>query len=200
MSGHTLCLDLETTGLNEDKPSIIEIGCVHYNGEERLSDFNIKFQPKPGKGISLGALKVNKATLEKLASYPTYEEGLKAFVSYLTDHIFPAVGNKKLKITGQNVGFDIQLLRAALEELGFCGWQYIFDHSINDTSVLGNALRDAGILEFDKMSLENLAVVLGISVNKELLHTALYDAELSGLVHFAILKLLRALKNGKKNS
>lgn len=198
MSGHTLALDLETTGLPEDKPSIIEIGCIHFNGEERISDFSTKFQPKWGRNISLGALKVNKATLEKFAGMPDYEEGIKSFVSYLTDHVFPVIGNKKIKVIGQNVGFDITLLRAALEELGFTGWQHIFDHSINDTSVLGNALREAGIIELDKMSLENLALALGVKVKKDLLHTALYDGELSAECYFAILKLLRNLKNGKK--
>lgn len=199
MSGHILALDLETTGLPEDKPSIIEIGCVHYNGEARISQFQLSFQPNWNKNISLGALKVNKATPTSLAYPGQYSniQGLQQFVQYLCDTVFPAVGNKKIKILGQNVGFDIQLLRGELEAINFNGWQHVFDHSIHDTSVIGNFLRETGTIELEKMSLEYLAVALAIEIEKDKLHSALYDAELSLKCYFAMLKLQRDIKNGK---
>lgn len=197
MSNHILALDLETTGLPEDKPSIIEIGCIHYNGEDRVSEYQLRFQPKWDHNISLGALKVNKATPKTLQAGIANSEGMKQFVQYLCTKVFPVIENKKLKVLGQNVGFDIQLLKAALEESGFNGWHYIFDRSIIDTSVIGGFLRQSGTIKLEKMSLEALAEVLGVQVEKEKLHTALYDAELSAKCYFAMLKLQRDLKNGK---
>lgn len=207
MSNHVLALDLETTGLPEDKPSIIEIGCIHYNGEERVSEFQLRFQPKWDRNISLGALKVNKATPATLHTLPegnqqllTNAQGLEQFVQYLCFKVFPVIGNKKLKVLGQNVGFDIQLLKAGLEEINYNGWQYIFDHSIIDTSVIGNFLREAGTIELEKMSLGALAELLGVEVDKEKLHTALYDADISAKCYFALLKLQRNFKNGKQKT
>lgn len=197
MIGHILALDLETTGLSEHKPSIIEIGCVHYNGEERLSHFNETFQPNWNKNIALGALRVNKATPISLIVGSEHKNGLTSFVQYLCDKVFPVIGNKKLTIVGQNVAFDVQLLRNELEEIGYVGWTEVFDYGVIDTSCLGKALREVGIIEVDKLSLETLAQALGISVTKDKLHTALYDAELSAICYFQILRQLRDLKRGK---
>lgn len=194
---HILALDCETTGLSEHKPSIIEIGCIHFNGEERLSEFNLTFQPNWNKNIALGALKVNKATPESLVMGVSHTSGLTAFVQYLCDKVFPVVGNKKLTIVGQNVAFDVQLLRNELEEHGFVGWNEVFDYGVLDTSCLGKTLREVGLIEVDKLHLETLAQALGIPIIKDKLHTALYDAELSVLCYFAIIKLLRNIKNGK---
>lgn len=197
MSNHILALDLETTGLPEDNPSVIEIGCVHYNGEERVSEFSVKFQPDWDKNISIGALRVNKTDLEALALREAARTGAIKFINYLVHDVFPITGSKQIKILGQNVAFDVTLLKEYLKHHKVNGWQYIFNHGVIDTSGMGNALRDAGILEMDKMSLENLAGALKLDVKKELLHTGLYDAELSARCYFAILKLLRDLKHGK---
>ena len=79
---------------------------------------------------------------------------------------------------------------------GYLGWGDIFDYSIIDTSVIGNYLREAGVITLDKMSLGNLAETLGISFDKTQLHTALVDAELSAKCYFIMLNLMR--KNYRK--
>ena len=197
MANHILALDLETTGLPEDKPSVVEIGCVHYNGEERVSEFSVKFQPDWYKNISLGALRVTKTDLEDFSARPEADTGAIKFVSYLVNDVFPITGSKQIKILGQNVAFDVQLLRKYLKRHKVTGWQYIFNHGVIDTSSIGNFLREAGLIELEKMSLELLAEFFKLEVKKELLHTGLYDADLSARVYFAALKLVRDLKNGK---
>lgn len=192
MSNHMLALDLETTGLPQHNPSVIEIGAVHYNGEQRVSEFTIKMQPDWSKNIALQALRCNKADITDLMTRPPHSKGAEAFVNYLVQTVFPVVGNKKISILGQNVGFDIQLLKGYLTDHKVCDWESVFEHKIIDTAVLGQFLRDTGIITVEKLGLETLAEALKIEVEQEKLHTGLYDAELSAKCYFAMLKLVRA--------
>lgn len=190
MSNHVLALDLETTGLDFKTNSIIEIGCVHFNGNERLSECQIKMQPRKDARVSMGALRVNKFCSDE-SERMEYVLGMSDFVRYLMNTVIPVSGNKELKILGHNVAFDVTWLRSALEEEHITGWSEIFSHRVMDTAGIGEFLRECNILQFDKMSLGNLAVALNVAVEKDKLHGALYDAELSAKCYFAMKELMR---------
>lgn len=190
MSNHILALDLETTGLDFKTNSIIEIGCVHFNGNERVSEYQLKFRPRDNARISMGALRVNKFCSDD-SERMEYAPALADFVRYIMTTVIPVSGNKEIKILGHNVAFDVTWLRYALEQQHITGWSEIFSHRVMDTAGLGEFLRETGILQFDKMSLGNLATALGVVVEKDKLHGALYDAELSAKCYFAMKELMR---------
>lgn len=193
MSNHVLALDLETTGLDFKTGSIIEIGAIHYNGHEVVSTFDLKFPAKTNSTVSLGALKVNKRPIDSVVTYNDVAnaDGLKEFVKWLMTSVVPKVGDKAFQILGHNVAFDVTWLRYALEEIGITGWSEIFNHRVRDTAAIGEFLREAGVLEMDKMSLTNLAISLKVPVVKEALHGAFYDAKLSAMCYFAMKELMR---------
>lgn len=195
---HLLGLDVETTGLDQATTSLTEVAFVHYNGEERLSELNIRLSPKPEKLINLGALKVTKQNLTSLhinAYTPT--EAAHIITNYLCSTVVPIVGNKELRIIGHNVSGDIARVKELLKENGIVGWEEIFSYRTTDTATIGEFMRTCGAIEIDKMSLETLAKSLGIDTTKYKFHTALGDVDVTFQVYFAMLKLMR-VNYGKK--
>lgn len=189
---HLLGLDVETTGLDQATTSLVEVAFVHYNGEERLSDLNIRILPKPEKLINLGALKVTKQNLTNLNTNAyTPKEAAYIITNYICNKVLPLTGNKELRIIGHNVSGDIARIRELLEENGIVGWNEIFSYRTTDTATIGEFMRTCGAIEIDKMSLETLAKSLGIDTSKYKFHTALGDVDVTFQVYFAMLKLMR---------
>jgi len=197
VSNHILALDIETTGLDFKTGSIIEIGAIHYEGTEELSRFELKFTAKPEATLNLAALRANKRNISTVQlDSGSYVLGLRSFTKWLLEQVLPKAGNKRLSILGHNVAFDAVWLKHALEEIGIVGWNEIFVHRVKDTAVIGEFLREAKIISMDIMSLENLATALGISAEKDKLHTAFYDTLLASKCYFAMLELMR-INRGK---
>lgn len=194
---HVLWTDVETVGLDPDDNPVIEVGFAHYNGEEMISEFQVKMRPWPDWAdeeerdrvfVSLGALKCNGLSYSELQELGSRNVAVQQIVDYLLS-VIKKVGRKKLKLGGHNVAFDIQRIRELLEEHNITNWGEVFDYSFIDTSVIGNFLRDTKVITLDIMSLENLAEVLGLEPDKNKVHTALYDTHLSAKAYFAMKKL-----------
>lgn len=190
---HVLGMDVETTGLDQDTTSLTEVALVHYNGEERMSELNIRIAPRAERLVNLGALRVTKQNLDSLYDN-AYAPDLAAHVitNYLVDKVIPIVGNKELRILGHNVAGDISRIKGLLKEFKIVGWDEIFSYRVIDTGTIGEFLRTCGAIEMDKMSLENLAKALGIDTTKYKFHTALGDTDVTFAAYFAMLKLMRA--------
>lgn len=191
---HYLALDLETTGLNPGESGINEIALVHYSGDILVSEFNVFPNVKDCK-FSLGALKVNDYRSQMSGKGENLDVVRNKILEYFKLEILPKVGNKKVKIVGHNVAFDVQHLKNFLGKLDISGWEDIFDYSVIDTSTIGQFLRDTGVINLEKMSLGKLAVELGIEVEESKLHGAMYDAKLS---MDAYLKMKRLIENIKR--
>lgn len=190
MSNHLLGLDLETTGLDKNSTSVTQIALVHYNGEQRLSDFNMYVRPQEHLNFELGALKVTNKTFADYSKHQDREEAAKLLVHYLVRQVFPSAGNKEIKIVGHNVAFDVVRLRDFLASYNITGWDSVFSYRLIDTATIGQFLRDTGVIKLDKMSLGNLAKALGIEVEDNKLHDALVDVDLTFKCYFEMLKII----------
>ncbi len=93
-----VAVDLETTGLDPKKETIIEVGLIHFNKgkiEERFCK-----TVNPGKTVSDHVLILTGIKQKELISSPTLEK--------IVPEIKEFIGNKPL--VGHNVGFDISFL------------------------------------------------------------------------------------------
>jgi DNA polymerase III epsilon subunit-like protein len=106
-----IVLDIETTGLDPKRHSIIEVGAIDFYNPTNY--FNGKCQIWIGAEVDLSALEVNGFTLKKIQDQKinTQEELLSNFKIW-TDSI------EDKTIAGQNVDFDINFLIESSKRYG----------------------------------------------------------------------------------
>ena len=100
-----IAFDIETTGLDNRRDSIVEIGAVRFNGQgiiDRYSQLS-----DPGIPMPAGAGKVNNITDEMLAGQPPIQEVLPAFLRFAEDSI----------IVAHNAPFDCGFVNRNLSRL-----------------------------------------------------------------------------------
>jgi DNA polymerase III epsilon subunit-like protein len=111
-----IVLDIETTGLDPARHSIIELGAIDFNNIQY--QFNEKCQIWPGAEIDLDALKINGFSQDEITcrTLLTQKELLVKFKMWTE-----AIEDKT--IAGQNVDFDINFLNESSKR---CGLFYNF--------------------------------------------------------------------------
>lgn len=154
--------DIETTGLDNRRDSIVEIGAVRFNVQgvigrySQLADPGFPMPPEAGR--------VNKITDKMLAGQPPIQEVLPAFLRFAEDSI----------IVAHNAPFDCGFVNRSLSRL--CDDGYVSTPSlpnrIADTLPLARSLLP-GMTHYN---LQAIAASLGI--NAEAAHRALDDARL----------------------
>jgi DNA polymerase-3 subunit epsilon len=97
--------DVETTGLNNRRDSIVEIGAIRFSAEGEIGRFSTLVDP--GFPMPEEAAKVNNITDEMLAGQPTIQEALPAFLRFADDSILIA----------HNAPFDCGFVNAGLGRL-----------------------------------------------------------------------------------
>ncbi len=132
-----IVLDIETTGLDPIKHSIIEVGAIEFDNP--LNIFNERCQIWPGAEIDPGALEVNGFKLDEITNPDilTQKELLVRFnewISSIEDRTF----------AGQNVDFDINFLNESCKRShisSVCGKRKVDQHSIVYAHLLRRNLR-----------------------------------------------------------
>jgi DNA polymerase III epsilon subunit-like protein len=106
-----LILDIEASGTNYEKHSIVSIGAVDFNDPTRR--FYEECKIWDGAHVMDGALKVNGFTLEQIndATKQTEAELVSRFLKW-TESL------QDRTMTGQNISFDRDMLRAGAERAG----------------------------------------------------------------------------------
>ncbi len=106
-----LILDIEASGTEYDKHSIVSIGAVDF--DDPTNRFYGECKIWSGAGIMDGALEVNGFTREEIIDESKQTEGelVRAFLEW-SQHISDRT------LTGQNVSFDRDFVRAACEREG----------------------------------------------------------------------------------
>jgi len=110
-----IVLDIETTGLDPGRHSIIEVGAIDFDCPGNY--FNERCQIWDGAEIDLRALEINGLTLDEIQDQTnlTQKELLSRFMSW-------TVQIEDKTIAGQNVDFDINFLN---ESYARCGLSFI---------------------------------------------------------------------------
>lgn len=175
--------DLETTGTNPGKHGIHQIsGQIVIDGVVKES-FDFHVQPNPKALIEEEALKVGGVTREQILAYPPMQQVYQEFVAMLSKYVDKFNKKDKFFLVGyNNAAFDNQFLRGFFLQNGdvyFGSW--FWSNSI-DVMVLASAYLATRRPEMENFKLSTVAKTLGIVVNDDSLHDAMYDIELTKAV------------------
>lgn len=183
-----LFMDVETTGLNPEIDSVIQIAAQYYKGEERISQFETKLKPYKNN-LSLGALMTNKVSPNDLNLAQDSKTACNDFIEYLQS-IPDFTFYNKIVPAAHNAAFDISFLKSFLKAHNVVGWDDFFSYRVVDTAAIARFLVDVNLLDTKSVSLGILAKSLKIEVDETKQHEALYDTELCAKVYFAMKKLI----------
>lgn len=171
-------LDVETSGLNPLKHSIIQLsGLIEIDGE-LVEEFDYRIQPFPGEPLSKASLEICNITIEDLQTYPTPEVVYKEFCSVLAKYVNKFDKQDKFFLIGYNSRFDDEFLRSfflknADEYYGSWFWWPSLD-----VAVMAAILTKEHRHKFPNYKLETLAKYFGIEIQGNL-HDALTDCKIT---------------------
>lgn len=185
---NTLFIDVETTGLDPDRNSVIQIACSYYSGTQLVTSFEGKFPIRPNTIVDLGALQVNKFKYDEL---PNFHDSINQLVEFLLK--LPQNREDPMLFAGHNVAFDILALKKLLKSYNIEGVDRLFSYRVVDTSTIGEFLRQSGVIKLTRMSLANLAKALEIEVDETKTHKADYDIELTAKCYFKMIEKVSSL-------
>ena len=173
-----LFLDLETTGTSVYSDGIHQIsGIIIINGEIK-EKFDFKVRPHDGATISTEALAVAHVTLEEVMAYPPMSEVYYKIISILEKYVSKYDKTDKFHIAGYNIGpFDIPFFRRWFSLNGdkfFGSW---FWPNCLDVMVLATPALAGQRHLMPNFKQGTVAQYLGIKIDENKLHDALYDVE-----------------------
>lgn len=182
--------DLETTGTNPGKHGIHQIsGQIVIDGVIKET-FDFHVQPNPKALIEDEALKVGNVTREQILAYPPMQQVYQEFVAMLGKYVDKFNKKDKSFLVGyNNAAFDNQFLRGFFLQNGdvyFGSW--FWANSI-DVMVLASAYLATRRPDMENFKLSTVARTLGVDVQSESLHDAMYDIELTKAVFDIITKI-----------
>jgi DNA polymerase III epsilon subunit family exonuclease len=165
LSRATTCvaLDLETTGLQVENESIIEVAAVKFRGPQVLDTFQTLVSP--GRPVPYRIKRLTGLTDASLAGAPTFPELVDTLQRFISN--WPLVGH--------SIAFDVSFLRR---------YGLARTNPLLDTFELANVLLPA----LPSYSLESVAAALAVPGTTY--HRAMADAMLAKDVYLALLELL----------
>lgn len=173
--------DLETTGTDVAKHAIHQIAAIIDVPGRLPIELNYQVRPKEGVHmVSPEALEVCGITMEQLKGYPPMEEAYEDLVSKLNDLCDRFDKQDKFFMVGFNCqGFDGQFLRKFWADNNDKYFGSYFWPNTLDVYVLATRELMARRHSMPNFKLHTVARELGIEVDEEQLHDALYDCRLT---------------------
>jgi len=172
-------IDTETTGLDPKKHGVIELaGLVEVN-DKPVEEFSFKVRPFPDDVIDREAMKIHGTTEEEVRQWLPPVKAHESLIETLGRYVDRYEKTDKFHLIGYNAYFDVGMMRewfAKNNDKYFGAW---FFHPPLDVMILAAyALREERP-RIPNFSQTTVAEHLGISVDKEKVHGALYDATLA---------------------
>jgi DNA polymerase III epsilon subunit-like protein len=192
LNGNIFCaVDTETTGLDPEKNSVVEICLLPLNSDYSINKsiipFTMQMQPIPGKQVDREAMQINKIDLVKLMT-----KCLDAYkVADMLVEWFEKLGlpqYKRIVPIAQNWPFDRAFI---VSWLGVKTYELLFDRHYRDTMTLALSMNDIADMHgekipFPKVSLGALSKRFGIENPDP--HRALGDCVTTAAVYKQLLK------------
>lgn len=172
--------DLETTGVNPGRNGIHQIsGMIVIDGVEK-ERFNFNVRPNPKAIIEKEALDVAGVTQEQVLSYPPMEQVYRQqLIPMLDKYIDRFKKTDKFFLVGyNNAHFDNDFLRGFFLQNGDKYFGSYFWANCFDCMVLATAYLADKRSEMPNFKQGTVARELGIQVDDDKLHDALYDIEI----------------------
>ena len=175
-----LFYDLETLGDDHRKHSIHQLSAIVEIDGVVLETIDLKFRPHPKSLFDDEAMRISKVTKNLVLGYPEMASQKKAFCDILGQYVDKYKKNDCFVLVGfRNTSFDDLFLRKLFE---LCGDNYFnsyfFSNSL-DASVLATQYLGDRRLHMPSFKLSRVAIEMGLVVDKERLHEAMYDVELT---------------------
>ncbi|PXY40597.1 hypothetical protein DMB65_11860 [Flavobacterium cheongpyeongense] len=171
-----IVIDIETTGLDPLKNSIIEIGALDFSNP--YNRFYQKCRIFEGAEIDENALEVNGYNHVELSDINKQE--LRDLLLNFIEWIKP-IKNKTL--AGQNVDFDIHFLKESLRRCGIdyvFGWRKIDLHTLVYCHHLKNGINPIIKNDFSNLNGDKIMKYVGLPVEPKphlAINGVLYEAE-----------------------
>lgn len=179
-----LFFDLETTGTNPARHGIHQISGEIVVDGQTVEQFNFNVQPNPAAQIEPEALQVAGVTEEQIKAYPPMNEVYNKFVAMLDKYADRFDKKDKFFLAGyNNASFDNQFLRGFFLQNGdkyFGSW--FWANSI-DVMVLATQYLLVSRPDMANFKQGTVAKHLGIEVDDEKLHDALYDIQICKAIY-----------------
>lgn len=176
-------LDVETTGLDAQKNGIWQLAYIIFKDEEEVLTENRKIAPMPDEVLDPKALSFNRLTEEVVRGFDNPQHCYLDTVDVLDRYIDRYNKQDKAFMYGYNVRFDMEFLRAFFEKNGnkFIG-SYFWFPPIDVMNVAADFLKmeRSKLINFKQ---ETVARWLGLKVDDQRLHDALYDIELTKQIY-----------------
>ena len=172
-------IDTETTGLDPKKHGVIELAGLIEVNDKHVEEFSFKVRPFPDDVIDRGAMKIHGTTEEEVRQWLPPVKAHESLIETLSRYVDRYEKTDKFHWIGYNAYFDVGMMRewfAKNNDKYFGAW---FFHPPLDVMILAAyALREERP-RIPNFSQTTVAERLGISVDKEKVHEALYDAKLA---------------------
>ena len=185
-----LFFDVETTGTDYRKHSIIQLaGMIEKDGKV-VEEFNFLVKPHEKAQIDEAAMAVNKKTVEEIMQYPEMKEVHLRLLKILGKYVDKYEKSDKMWLVGfNNRAFDDTFLRMFFELNGdrfFNSW--FWSDSLDVLSLASQYLLDRRA-QMPSFKLKRVAKELGIPVSEDGLHDALYDVRLTRQIYRIVTRL-----------
>lgn len=178
-SNKNIFIDLETTGLDPSQYATIQIaGIIEIDGEV-VEEFDIRMKPYPNQLVSKESLKTNAVSMEDLKSRLPPKEGYYKFIEILSKYLDRSNKKDRFFFIGFNSPFDRSFLKAFFENSGDYNFESYFWWPSIDVVVFAIEYLREERDKFPNFKLSTISKAVGIEVEENKLHEALYDSILT---------------------
>lgn len=184
-----LYLDVETTGLSPVENGLVEVACiVEVNGKVK-DRFECLINPATYQSkvvkVTDEALEINGRTVSELCTFPKSGDQFKRFIKFLDKHVNKFDKTDKFRVSGYNVKFDIDFIRAWFDDNGHTFYGSYFSHKDLDVFALVKHLTFAGCIDTEDEKLGTICKHFGIKHNP---HEAMSDIKATRKLHKLLMK------------
>lgn len=176
--------DLETTGVNPAKNGIHQISGIIEIDDVVVEEFDIKVRPNPKAIIEDAALEVGGVSKEQILSYQDMHNGYEELTGILSKYVDKYDKKDKFFMIGyNNASFDNNFLRGFFLQNGdkyFGSW---FWANTVDVMVMATDYLLGERQNMVNFKLSTVADYLGVKVESDKLHDAMYDIYLTREVY-----------------
>ena len=183
-----LYIDVETTGFNPYKNGIIQIAGIVEIDEVEIESFSFDCNVFEKDEISDKALEVNNKTREQIAEFEDPKEVYSKLINIMEKHINRYNKNDKFAFVGFNASFDYDFIRAWFKKAGdnFGIGSWCWNPYIDAMTIAFHFIGEERHL-MENFKLDTVAGALGIEVDENELHDALYDVKLTRQIYRQLL-------------
>ncbi len=187
-----LFIDTETTGLSAYKNGIWQLAGVldegeHIPGTGCIREFNYKMRPLPTDKIDQKALEIGGITNRDLDNFEySSAKALEEFKLLLGNYVEPFNPMDKMHFIAYNAKFDQDFIRQWFRKLGdryFGSW--FWTPTIDVMVLAGQYLMDERP-KLPDFKLGTVAKYLGVEIETDKQHDALYDAKLTREIYLKV--------------